>query len=269
MKPHVKIVSIYLVVGLLWIYLSDIALNMLYDSPENVTFAQHIKGYFFILITGTLFFFLIKRDFDAVQKAKRELKQSYEQTIYGWVNVMDLRHKETKNHTDRVTQMAVALARKVGITDPQELECIKRGSILHDIGKIGTPDEILIKPGKLTAEEWASIKEHPNIAHEILSKIEYLKSCIDIPYSHHEKWDGSGYPLGLQGTQIPTAARIFAIIDVWDALSHPRVYKNAWPEADVLAYLKSQAGIHFDPEILDVFLNNYEQIKATAEEKPV
>ena len=267
MKTHVKIVLIYVVLGLLWIYFSDTALTLFYNTPESVTYAQHFKGYFFILFTGSLLYFLIKRDINAVEKAKHDLKQSYEQTIYGWVKVMDIRHKETKNHTDRVTKMTLELARKVGITDPKELECLERGSILHDIGKIGIPDEILIKPGKLTAEEWAIIKEHPNIAHEILSKIEYLRPCIDIPYSHHEKWDGSGYPLGLQGTTIPKAARIFAIIDVWDAVSHPRVYKNAWPEAEVIEHLKSQTGIHFDPDILEVFLNNYEEIKASAQEE--
>ena len=224
---------IYVLLGLLWIYFSDTALTFFYDTPESVTYGQHLKGYFFILFTGTLIYFLIKRDFDAVKKAKHDLKQSYEQTIYGWVNVMDIRHQETKSHTERVTKMTLKLAQKVGITDPRELECIQRGAILHDIGKIGIPDGILIKLGDLTAEEWAIIQEHPNIAHEILSKIEYLRPCIDIPYSHHEKWDGSGYSLGLQGTAIP----------------------------------KNQAGIHFDPEILDLFLSNYEEIKAAAGEK--
>ena len=264
MKPHVKIVSIYVLLGLLWIYFSDTALTFFYDTPESVTYGQHLKGYFFILFTGTLIYFLIKRDFDAVKKAKHDLKQSYEQTIYGWVNVMDIRHQETKSHTERVTKMTLKLAQKVGITDPRELECIQRGAILHDIGKIGIPDGILIKLGDLTAEEWAIIQEHPNIAHEILSKIEYLRPCIDIPYSHHEKWDGSGYPLGLQGQAIPKVARIFAIIDVWDAVSHPRVYKNAWPEAEVIEHLKSLAGNHLDPDILEMFFNNYKEIKAAA-----
>lgn len=267
MKPHVKIVLIYVVLGLLWIYFSDTALTLFYNTLESVTYAQHLKGYFFILFTGALLYFLIKKDVGAVEKAKNDLKQSYEQTIFGWVKVMDIRHKETKNHTERVTKMTVELAKKIGITDREELAKIERGAILHDIGKIGIPDDILIKPGKLIAEEWAIIKEHPNIAYEILSKIEYLRPCIDIPYRHHEKWDGSGYPLGLQGKAIPKAARIFAVIDVWDSLNQLRIYKNAWPEAEVIEYLKSMAGIHFDPDILEVFLNNYEEIKAAANEE--
>ena len=174
---------------------------------------------------------------------------------------MDLRHRETKDHTERVTKMTVELAKISGITDEKELERIERGAILHDIGKIGIADDILIKPGKLDKQEWRQMKMHPQIAHDILSDIAFLKPSIDIPSAHHEKWDGSGYPQGLKGEAIPLAARFFAVIDVWDALIHPRIYKSAWPEEKVLAHIREQSGIHFDPNIVTLFLENYTQIK--------
>ena len=190
--------------------------------------------------------------------------ESYEQTISGWIHVTDLRHRETKDHTNRVTKMTIELAKLSGITKKEELKNIKRGAILHDLGKIGIPDSILIKPGKLNKEEWQQIKRHPLIAHDILSNIAFLRTSIDIPYSHHEKWDGSGYPQGLAGKKIPIAARCFAIVDVWDALIHPRIYKPAWPEEKVLQHIQEQSGIHFDPNITKIFLANYNQIKADA-----
>ncbi len=152
-----------------------------------------------------------------------------------------------------------------GITDKKDLTHIKRGAILHDIGKIGIPDAILIKPGKLDEEEWSQMKLHPTIGQDILSKIKYLQPSLYtpycIPYCHHEKWNGDGYPRGLKGEAIPLASRFFTIIDVWDALIHTRVYKSAWPEDKVLNYIQEQAGQHFDPAMVKIFIENYDQIK--------
>ena len=260
-KPQHRIAIIYFAIGILWIFFSDFAVEILFEHKEDVTIAQNIKGWFFILVTGALLFFLIQKDVNKITKTNTQLAESYEQTIHGWVRVMDLRHQETTDHTARVTRMTLELAKIAGITSKEELKRIERAALLHDIGKIGIPDASLIKPGKLVDEEWDLIKMHPEIAHDILSNISFLKSSIDIPYAHHERWDGSGYPRGLKGADIPMAARLFAIIDVWDALIHPRVYKNAWPEEKVLKYIKEQAGKHFDPNIVKLYLENYLRIK--------
>ena len=259
--PQIRIVIIYAVVGSLWIYFSDMVIGTLFGSVESITAAQNIKGWLFIAVTGALLFYLINRSFNALTQANNEVVESYEQTMQGWMHVMDLRHKETKDHTERVTIMTVRLAKLVGLTKESELKCIERGAMLHDVGKIGIPDAILIKPGKLTDEEWVQMKLHPTIAYDLLSRISFLENSLDIPYCHHEKWDGSGYPRGLRGEAIPLAARIFAIIDVWDALCHARVYKSAWTEDKVLNHIAEQAGQHFDPAIVKIFIENYEQIK--------
>ncbi len=259
--PYFRIVLFYLIAGFSWIYLSDWLVQSIFESPAAITTFQNIKGWAFIIVTALLLFFLIKRDFNALSKANKEVVKSYEQTIRGWVRVMDIRHRETLDHTERVTKMTLELARLSGITNKQELQRIEQGAILHDIGKIGIPDSILIKPGKLNEEEWALMKTHPEIAYEILSKINYLGASMDIPYCHHEKWDGTGYPRGLSGESIPVAARIFAIIDVWDALSHTRVYKPAWAEDRVLNYIREQSSKHFDPVVVSLFLQYYPQIK--------
>ncbi|CAG36842.1 HD-GYP domain-containing protein [Desulfotalea psychrophila] len=261
LKAHYRIVLIYLLLGFFWILISDAVVNSLFEDRADIIFAENIKGWFFIAFNGLLLFFLIKREINAIKAINIKLMESYEQTIIGWMHVTDLRHRETKDHTERVTKMTVALAKFSGISKKEELKNIERGAMLHDVGKIGIPDAILIKPGKLNEEEWKQIKKHPQIAHDIISNIAFLRPCIDIPYSHHEKWDGSGYPLGIGGDEIPMAARYFAIVDVWDALIHPRIYKAAWTEEEVLAYIQEQSGKHFDPDIVELFLENYEQIR--------
>lgn len=264
LKPHYRIVLIYLALGTLWILFSDLAVDILFQHKEDIILAQNIKGWLFIVFTGLLLLFLMGKDAHAKEEAQTKLVESYEQTISGWIHVMDLRHRETKDHTQRVTRMTVALAKQSGITEEKELKLIERGAMLHDIGKIGIPDAILIKPGKLDAKEWLQMQTHPEIAHEILSNIDFLRQSIDIPYSHHEKWDGTGYPQGLKGEEIPIAARFFAVIDVWDALIHPRIYKSAWPEEQVLEYILEQSGRHFDPDVVNLFLDNYTQIKESS-----
>lgn len=188
-----------------------------------------------------------------LEELHQELLNSYHKTIEGWSKALDLRDKETEGHTERVTQKSVEFAWVLGIS-PEQLDHVRMGALLHDVGKLGVPDAILLKPGKLTDEEWLIMRKHPIYAYDWLTPIEFLKAALDIPYCHHEQWDGSGYPRGLRGEEIPLFARLFAIVDVWDALSSDRPYRAALPEAEVIAYLKSQAGKHFDPQLVEIFL---------------
>lgn len=190
--------------------------------------------------------------FDNLQRMSAELIRSYDSTLEGWVQALDLRDNETQGHTQRVTEMTQQLAIEMGLSE-EELVHIQRGSLLHDIGKMGIPDNILHKPAKLTREEWLVMQEHPVLANKMLSNIPFLRPALDIPYSHHEKWDGSGYPLGLSGEQIPLAARIFSIVDVYDALKSDRPYSKAWSKSKIWKYLGEQSGIHFDPKVYEQF----------------
>jgi HD-GYP domain-containing protein (c-di-GMP phosphodiesterase class II) len=192
------------------------------------------------------------QSFEELQRSNINLSLAYDATIEGWSRAMDLRDKETEGHTQRVADMTVQLARAMGLIGEQIVH-IRRGALLHDMGKLGVPDHILLKPGELTDEEWVQIHRHPQHAYEMLASIEYLRPALDIPYCHHEKWDGTGYPRGLKGEFIPIAARIFAVVDVWDALLSDRPYRDAWPEEKVLEYLKAGSGTHFDPRVVDTF----------------
>jgi len=188
-----------------------------------------------------------------LHRTNLELTLAYDTTLAGWGRALELRDKETQGHTNRVVKLTVELARRMDVTG-EELTRIMRGTLLHDIGKMGIPDGILNKPGPLTDEEWVIMRQHPQFAYDLIQPIPYLRSAIEIPYGHHERWDGSGYPLGLKGEEIPLAARIFAIVDIWDALLNERVYRKAWPEEKVLEYLKNTAGIELDPTIVEKFL---------------
>jgi putative two-component system response regulator len=188
-----------------------------------------------------------------LEKALRELQLAYDKTIEGWVKALDIRDHETEGHTQRVTKMTIRLAKAMGITDDQ-VDHIRRGALLHDVGKLSVPDAILCKPDKLTDEEWEIMRLHTTNAYEWLRSIEYLQPAIDIPHYHHEKWDGTGYPSGLSGEEIPLSARIFAVVDVWDALSSDRYYRDAWPRDKVLHYIEDQAGKHFDPQVAEMFI---------------
>ena len=187
-----------------------------------------------------------------LEHANAELRTAYDATIEGWSLAMDLRDKETEGHTQRVTDLTLKLAEAAEI-NPEELVHIRRGALLHDMGKLGIPDAILNKPGKLNDEEWELMHRHPQMVYDMLHPIEYLHPALDIPYCHNEKWDGTGYPRKLKGEEIPLAARIFAIVDVWDALTSDRPYRKALQQEDALKYLRDQSGIHFDPQVVDLF----------------
>ncbi len=191
--------------------------------------------------------------FNDLQRSNIELRLAYDATIEGWSHALDLRDKETEGHTQRVTEMTLRLAAKMGMSDVEKLE-LRRGALLHDIGKMGIPDSILLKPGQLMEAEWEIMRQHPTYAYEMLAPISHLRQALDIPYCHHEKWDGSGYPRGLTGKQIPLSARIFAVVDVFDALVSDRPYRPAWPKADAYQYIREQVGKHFDPDIAEAFL---------------
>ena len=194
-----------------------------------------------------------KQSQEALQQAHTNLQEAYDKTIEGWVLALDLRDRETEGHTKRVTQMTVKLAHILECTE-EEIVHIRRGALLHDIGKMGIPDEILQKPGPLTDDEWVVMRRHPQYAYQMLSPIHYLKQALIIPYYHHERWDGSGYPHKLKGEDIPLLARFFAVVDVWDALSSDRPYRKKMPQKDVIEYLRKEAGRLFDPGIVEIFV---------------
>ncbi len=194
------------------------------------------------------------RLFEDLQDSHRELERAYQATLEGWVRALDLRDKETEGHTQRVTILTHRLARSMGVNDT-EIVHITRGALLHDIGKMAIPDGILLKPGQLTEEERKLIQKHPVYAYEMLSPIDFLVPAIDIPYCHHEKWDGSGYPRGLKQDEIPFAARIFPIIDVWDALTSDRPYRKAVPHDEVRRLVRAESGKHFDPLVVEAFMD--------------
>ncbi len=188
-----------------------------------------------------------------LQQANRELSRAYDRTLEGWAKALEMRDKETEGHSRRVTDLTLRLARHMGLSEPA-LSHIRRGVLLHDIGKMGLSDQLLRKPAPLTEEEWLEMRRHPQYAHDLIHPIKFLRPCLDIPYCHHEKWDGSGYPRGLRGERIPLMARIFAVVDVYDALSSDRPYRAAWPEQKVIEYLREQSGTHFDPQVVEAFL---------------
>jgi PAS domain S-box-containing protein/putative nucleotidyltransferase with HDIG domain len=201
-----------------------------------------------------------------LERSNQDLTLSYDATIEGWSKALDLRDRETEGHSQRVTGLGLELARRIGLNQKQ-LRNFRRGALLHDIGKMGVPDTILFKPGSLTDEEWVIMKQHTVFAQEMLIDIAYLKDALEIPYSHHERWDGSGYPQGLKGEEIPLAARIFAVADVFDALTSDRPYRKAWSKEKTITYIKEESGILFDPAVVDVFLKHHLATRSLEGEK--
>jgi PAS domain S-box-containing protein len=220
-------------------------------TPDWMEFLHTLAGQAAIAIDSSQLF-------ENLQRSNQELIQAYDTTLEGWARALELRDRETEGHTRRVTELTMRLARYMGVSD-NEMVNIYRGVLLHDIGKMGVPDHILKKEGRLTPEEWVEMRQHPTYAYNLLSPISFLRGVMDIPYCHHEHWDGSGYPRGLKSEQIPLSARIFSVVDNWDALLSDRPYRKAWPRETVKAYLKECAGTILDPRIVDIFLSMVEE----------
>ncbi len=220
--------------------------SRLEPDPDWLDFLNTLAGQAAIAIDSA-------QSFENLQKANLNLAFAYDATIEGWSKALDLRDKETEGHTLRVTQLTLQMAHLMGISEEDQIH-LRRGALLHDIGKMGVPDSILLKPGPLTDEEWTIMRQHPQYAHDLILPIAYLRPALDIPWYHHEKWDSTGYPSGLKGENIPLAARIFAVVDVWDALISDRPYRKAWSEKEVFEYIRQQAGLHFDPNVVKTFL---------------
>lgn len=245
------------IIGVYEIYQSTAALDKRIRNIRRAV-ALGVGGGFGALFLGLFWVVLgaARRLVEHSRENKRlaaEIEQAYDDTIEGWAAALDLKDHETEGHSRRVTELTVEVAAAMGMS-AEELVIVRRGALLHDIGKVGVPDEILKKPGPLTEAEWVIMRQHPVYSRQMLQRVGYLGRALDIPCHHHERWDGTGYPDGLAGEAIPLSARIFAIIDVWDALSNDRPYRQAWPAARVLAYLEEQGGTHFDPAALATFL---------------
>jgi PAS domain S-box-containing protein len=221
--------------------------SALEPTPEWRSFLETLAGQAAMAIDSA-------NAFNDLQRSNLNLTLAYDTTIEGWSRALDLRDKETEGHSLRVTEMTLKLARAVGMSE-DELVHLRRGALLHDIGKMGVPDAVLLKPDKLTNDEWNIMRRHPGYAYDLLVPIAFLHPALDIPYCHHEKWDGTGYPRQLKGEQIPLAARIFAVVDVWDALRSDRPYRQGWSDEKVRDYLRSESGVHFDPQIVAIFLD--------------
>jgi putative nucleotidyltransferase with HDIG domain len=217
-------------------------------DPEWLSFLETLGGQTAIAIENAVLF-------QDLQRSNIELAMAYDATIEGWSQALDLRDKDTEGHTLRVTEMALEIARALGVEEDQ-LVHMRRGGLLHDIGKMAVPDDILLKPEPLTDEEWVIMRQHPQLAYDWLVSIPFLRHALEIPYYHHEKWDGTGYPHGLKGELIPLAARIFAVADVWDALTNDRPYRKAWPPSKAIEYIRKKSGTYFDPQIVEVFLSH-------------
>jgi putative nucleotidyltransferase with HDIG domain len=260
MSPQFRIASVYVVLSALWIWFSDRALNALVHGQAELTFLQSMKGGLFVLITGIVLYWMIGRDLRRVKAVNQTLLDGNQQSLRVLVSAMDIRHKETGDHSDRVMRIAAGLARLAGVHG-EALRNLELGALLHDIGKLALPDAVLVKPGKLDENEIALMRQHPQIGYELLQQVDFLRAAGDIPYSHHERWDGTGYPQGLRGEAIPLAARIFSIVDVWDALISARIYKPAWPELEVVDYLRNAAGSQLDPNLVALFLANLKELK--------
>lgn len=219
----------------------------LHHDEDWMDFLNIIAGQTAIAIDSAMMF-------KELQKSNFELGMAYNATIDAWSRTLDMRGRDTEGHTRRVTDFTIKFAALLGVKD-SELIHIRRGATLHDIGKVAIPDEILFKPGPLDQEEWETMRQHPKYAVDLLSPIKYLEHAVDIPHWHHEKWDGTGYPDRLGSEEIPLPARLFALVDVYDALTSDRPYRKAWPKREATQYIENQSGRHFDPRLVPEFLN--------------
>ena len=223
-------------------------------APQTVHGIPDIIGPLAVnLIAVTLLIVSIENRNRIENDRQSELRKAYDSTLAGWARALEIRDKETEGHSQRVTELTLRLGRACGLRG-EELESLYRGALLHDIGKMAIPDTILLKKSSLDDEEWIVMRTHPKIAYDMLSTIPFLQPALVVPAHHHEWWNGAGYPAGLNGEEIPLPARIFSVVDVWDALLSDRPYRGAWTKEQVLQYLKDQSGRQFDPDIVERFL---------------
>lgn len=272
LKPIVRIVVLYMILCLFWIVVTDWLVAYGQRVYGISPWVETAKEFLFILISGLVLFLLLSNELELREESFRrhlaeekqlqdrlrqkgaEILEAYDLTIEGWSRVLEMRSREVKDHSRRVTRLTLCLARYLGVPD-EDLAHIRRGALLHDIGKMAVPDSIMLKEGELTSEERSIIRKHPLYGFQMLTEIEFLRPALDIMLCHHEKWNGDGYPFGLKGTDIPYFARIFSVVDVWDALiADDRPYRKAQTAEEVLDYIRSEAGQHFDPEIVDAFV---------------
>ncbi|HNB50639.1 MAG TPA: HD-GYP domain-containing protein [Anaerolineales bacterium] len=223
-------------------------MTFLYDSlPGSINLLEEKNGNYLL---------------EQLKILQHQLMETYETTIQSWLHALELHDGESREHAFRVSEMTVKFARYLGIKEPRIFH-IRNGALLHDIGKIGIPVDILNKGGPLSDTEWEVVRRHPTLAYELLAPIPFLKPALEIPFYHHERWDGHGYPNGLQGEQIPLTARIFSIVDVWDALRYTRPYRNeSWSEEKIITHIKQQSSHHFDPEIVTAFINYFSETQS-------
>ena len=260
-------VLVYVVLAVAWIALSDLALGALVHEPQPLLWALIIKDTLVVLGGGLLLHGWMRRDrrpLAAVQ-AEQTVQRENAPMLRVLVSLMELSHKDTGDHGERVMCMAEGLARLAGVPG-EALHDLKIGALLHDIGKLAIPEAVLRREGPLNPQEVALIRQHPQFGRDLLEQANFPHVVLDIVYAHHERWDGSGYPLGLRGDQTPLAARVVSIVDAWDALGSDRGYRTEWPQARVLDYLRDGAGSQFDPGLVALFLANFDALKASWEQ---
>lgn len=257
------IALVLLLVSVPYILFSDRWLLGLGIDPETLTRWQTVKGWGYVLAAAALVYLLERALARRHRRALAAQRRAYEVAIEGWARALDLRDHETEGHGRRVTELALRLGQRLGLADA-ELEALRQGALLHDVGKIGVRDAVLGKPGPLDAAEWAEMRQHTVLGERLLAGVPGLESALGVVRSHHERWDGGGYPDGLVGAAIPRLARVFAVVDVYDALRSDRPYRPAWPEARVRAHLLEERGQHFEPAVVDALLAELEQADGPA-----
>lgn len=244
----------FLLASVPYILFSDRLLLGLVDDAAAMTAWQTVKGWGYVLVAAGVVYLLEQRIARRHRRALAQQRAAYDAAIEGWARALDLREHETGGHARRVTELAQRLGGRLGLGE-DALENLRHGALLHDVGKIGVRDAVLSKPGPLDDDEWAEMRKHTVLGHELLVGLPGLRASTAVVRSHHERWDGSGYPDGLAGTAIPRLARIFAVVDVYDALRSDRPYRRAWTEDEVRAYLRDERGRQFDPQAVDAFLD--------------
>jgi putative nucleotidyltransferase with HDIG domain len=248
----VRYLLLYLSMSVLWILVSDRLAALLFQDHMASSWAQTVKGLAFVVITAAVMTVAVATYVRRANADRQALEDAWDETILGWALAMDARESNLAMHSQRVADLTLRLARQLKVPEGQ-LRDLYRGALLHDIGKLAVPEDVLNAPGRLTDEQWALIKRHPEHAVRMLQPIAFLRSAMDIPQNHHEKWDGTGYPRGLVGADIPWWARIFAVVDVYDAITTTRVYHDGESHARAMDIIRAESGRHFDPAVVQAF----------------